>query len=150
MLLRGQLVAEACRAAGTLSVAIEDKRVLPIDLAVKVSRLLKVVSNRQVTKNSLTPIGSSAYRVLHLLFVQTVGTKVAMVRLVAVGQGLNKLLIVRVVDSWVLLLNTICRCATNLVLDAVHADWLTYRRRTVLLLLVMLVLQFLFQSMLLC
>ena len=59
-----------------------------------------------------------------------------MVGSIAIGQRLDNLLIVRVVDGWILTLHTARR--TNFVFDAIHANRLANRRRTVLLGFVML------------
>ena len=56
-----------------------------------------------------------------------------------IGEWLDHFLIVGVVDGWVLRLQAASgRATTNLVLDAIHSYWFANRRRTVLLLLVML------------
>ena len=55
-----------------------------------------------------------------------------------IGEWLDHFLIVGVVDGWVLRLQAASGRATNLVLDAIHSYWFANRRRTVLLLLVML------------
>lgn len=99
LLLGGELMAKACGTTSPLLVAIEDKGVLPIHPTSNVTRPLKVVSNRQITKNSLPWVAGSINRTLHLLFVLRAGRIVAMVRLVAIGQRLDNLLIVGVVDG---------------------------------------------------
>ena len=129
LLLGRMLVAKAGRATGNLPVAIQHKRVLPVNLAVNVTWLLKVVGYRQVTKNSLASVGGGTDRILHLLLILRAGSEIAMVLLVvAIGQWFHNLLIVRVVDGWVLL---------DFVLDTIHARF-TNGWRTVLLCFVVL------------
>ena len=144
LLLGVKLVSEAETAAGALAVAVKYERVLSIHFTVDVARLLKVV-NGQVTKNGLATVSRTRWhraRLRHLLLLACVrtGREVGMIGRIGcpIRERLYHFLIVGVVDGRILRLQAARGRATDLVLDAIHSYWFANRRRTVLLLLVML------------
>ena len=145
LLLGVELVSKAGQATWALTITIKYERVLSIDFAVNLTWLLKVVYG-QVTKNSLAAVSyTRCYSALlgHLLLVCVrISRKIGMIWSISgpIGEWLDHFLIVGVVDGWIMRLQATSgwATATNLVLDTIHSYRFTNRRRTVLLLLVML------------